>query len=271
MKNIYLPKPTRITKIIKEADDIKTYWISFCEKKDQENFWFEAGQFMQIGLPGFGEAPISISSSPHIKAHFELTIREAGKLTKALTKKKVGDKVFVRGPFGRGWPTPKLDDNLILVAGGIGLPAVKPLLDDFCHGYLHVKSLQTFYGTTHFEKLVCARFYDLWKKEIELHVTLDHNHPKWKENVGLITNVIKKANIDSNSKAFIIGPPIMYRFVIEELKKKDIKDTNIFISLERRMHCGIGVCQHCACGDKLSCTDGPVFRYDKIKDIPDII
>ena len=271
MKNEYLPKEAKIKKIIRESDDINTYWISFTDKKHQEDFWFEAGQFVQVGIPGFGEAPISLSSSPHIKARFEITVRESGRVTNALAKKKVGDKVFIRGPYGRGWPKPKLDEHVVLVAGGIGLPAVKPLLDDFCHGYLQVKSLQTFYATTHFDKLVCMRYYDLWKKEADVNITLDHNHPKWKDNVGLITELIKKAKIFKESKVFIIGPPIMYKFVIAELKKKGIKDENIFVSLERKMQCGVGVCQHCACGDKYACTDGPVFKYSKIKDIPNIL
>ncbi|MFH1781229.1 MAG: FAD/NAD(P)-binding protein [Patescibacteria group bacterium] len=271
MKNQYKPMEAKIKKIIKETDDMKTYWIAFTDRRDRENFWFEAGQFVQIGVLGFGEAPISLSSSPHLEAHFEITVRACGKVTNQLAEMEEGDKVFVRGPFGKGWPKPQLDDHLILVAGGIGLPAVKPLLDDFCHGYLHVKSLQTFYGTTHFDKLVCMRYFDLWRKEAKLHVTLDQKDPRWKESVGLITEIIKKAKINKDSKVFIIGPPIMYKFVIAEMKKKGIEDKNIFVSLERRMHCGVGVCQHCACGDKFACTDGPVFRYDRIKDIPDVL
>lgn len=271
MKNEYQPKEAIIKKVMKETDDINTYSLTFKNKKDQDNFWFEAGQFVQVGLPKMGEAPISISSSPHTQDHFEITVREAGRVTKALAKCKKGDKIFIRGPFGKGWPKPKLDDHLVLVAGGIGLPAVKPLLDDFCHGYLQVKSLQTFYGTTHFDKLVCMRYYDLWKKETEVHITLDNQDPRWKEDVGLITELIKKAKIYKDSKVFIIGPPIMYKFVIAEFLKKGVPEKNIFMSLERRMHCGVGVCQHCACGDKFACKDGPVFRYDRVKDIPDII
>lgn len=271
MKNQYQPKGAVVRKVVKETDDINTYHLAFKEKKDREDFWFEAGQFVQVGLPGKGEAPISLSSSPHLKSHFEITVREAGKLTRALANSKKGDEVFIRGPYGKGWPKPGLDDHLVLVAGGIGLPAVKPLLDDFCQGYLKVRSLQTFYGTTHFDKLVCMRYYDLWRRESEVHITLDNQDPRWKEDVGLITELISKADIKKRSKVFIIGPPVMYRFVIKEFIEKGILERDIFMSLERRMHCGVGVCQHCACGDKFACQDGPVFRYDRVKDIPGII
>lgn len=271
MLNPYLPKEAKIKKIIKETVDIKTYWISFKNNKDQEDFWHEAGQFVMIGLPSVGEAPISISSSAHLRAHIELTIRKTGEVTEALDRCKEGATVFIRGPYGRGWPQPSIDDHLVLIAGGIGLPAVKPLIDDFCHGYLDVKNVQFFYGTTHFERLVCVRFYMLWKKYTEVHMTLDHYHPKWQEHTGLITEIIKKAEIPKEAKAFIVGPPVMYKFVIAELKNKGLNDRNIFVSLERRMHCGIGVCQHCAVGSRYVCKNGPVFRWDKIKDTPFII
>jgi len=271
MRNPYLADEAIINKVVRECGDVKTYNISFCDKEKQKDLIFEAGQFFMIGVPGFGEAPISISSSSRIKTSFDLTIRLAGSVTSALDKMKAGEKVTIRGPYGKGWPTIKPDDNIILIAGGIGLPAVKPLLDDYCHGYLHCQSLKLIYGTTFFDKLVCVRYYALWQKQCDLAVTLDHADPRWKKNVGLITELIKQAKIYQNTKVFVIGPPIMYKFVIAELNKKGIADDQVFVSLERRMNCGIGVCQRCACGHLYTCKDGPVFRYDKIKDIPNII
>lgn len=271
MLNPYLAEEAIINKITVECGDVKTYNISLSNKKKQQELLFEAGQFFMIGTPGFGEAPISISSSNHLKSSFDLTIRLAGSVTKALNELKVSDKVSIRGPYGHGWPNIIKDDDIILIAGGIGLPAVKPLLDDYCHGYLPCKSLKLIYGTTFFDKLVCVRYYALWQKQCDLAVTLDHADPRWKKNVGLITELIKKTKITSQTKAFIIGPPIMYRFVIAELSKMGMKDDMIFLSLERRMNCGIGVCQRCACGHLYTCKDGPVFRYDQIKDIPHII
>lgn len=271
MYNPHLAQEAVINKITKECGDVKTYNISLCNKVKQQELIFAAGQFFMVGVPHFGEAPISISSSNHIKTSFDLTIRLAGTVTKALDRMKVGDKITICGPFGKGWPEIKMDDEIILVAGGIGLPAVKPLLDDYCHGYLHCQSLKLIYGTTFFEKLVCVRYYALWQKQCDLSVTLDHADPRWKKNVGLITELIKKAKISNKTKAFVIGPPIMYKFVIAELQKRGVADDKIFVSLERRMNCGIGVCQRCACGHLYTCKDGPVFRYDKIKDIPNII
>ncbi len=266
MENKYKAEPAVINKIIKECCDVKTYNISLKKSVD-----FEPGQFFMLGVPGFGEAPISISSSPHIKKSFDLTVRLAGSVTNALNTLTKGAKVTIRGPYGHGWPKIKVDDEIVLIAGGIGLPAIKPLLDDYCSGYIHCKSMQLFYGTTDFEKLVCRRDHKTWSKEMKVQMTLDNRDPKWKGNVGLITKIIAKSKITSTSKVFIIGPPVMYKFVLEELKKKGIKDDQIFLSLERRMSCGFGTCQHCAVGPYYTCKDGPVFRYDKIKKIPQSI
>lgn len=271
MKNHYLAEEANVNKITEECADVKAFNLSLTNKEKQKSLDFDAGQFFMIGVSGVGEAPISISSSSHIKDNFELTVRLAGKVTTALFNLKQGDKVTIRGPYGKGWPKIKIDDDLLLVAGGIGLPAVKPILDDFCHGYLHCNSMQLFYGTTHFDKLVCMRYYKFWEKDCDIAMTLDHRDPKWNDHVGLITELIKNAKISENAKAFVIGPPIMYKFVLAELKKKGVAEKNIFISLERKMQCGVGVCQHCACGNKYACKDGPVFRYDRVKDSPDII
>lgn len=271
MRNPYLGDEARINRIIKECADVKTYNISLLNKIKQKEIFFTAGQFFMIGVPGFGEAPISISSSPAIKTSFDLTIRLAGKVTKALDKLKAGDKVFIRGPFGHGWPEIKKEDDIVLIAGGVGLPAIKPILDDYCHNRIPCKNIQLFYGTTNIEKLVCVRYYALWKKEAHLCMTLDKGDKRWKEHVGVITGIIKEAAISKEAKAFIIGPPVMYKFVIAEFLNKGLKEENIYVSLERRMHCGVGVCQHCACGHLYACKDGPVFQYSRIKNISFII
>jgi NAD(P)H-flavin reductase len=273
MYNPYLAQEAIIkkSKIESKASKVTTLQISLIDKELQSNLEFEAGQFFMIGVPSIGESAISISSSPHIKDYFELTLREVGKVTKALGEMKAGQKVTIRGPFGRGWPKINVDDEIILIAGGIGLPAVKPILDDYCHGYLHAKKVSLFYGTTNFEKLVCLRYYALWEKEADLFLNLNNQDKRWKYHVGRLTEMLREANLSKNSKVFLIGPPLMYKSILEELSKKGIPDRQIFISLERRMHCGVGVCQHCSCGHLYACKHGPVFRYDKVKDIPDII
>lgn len=268
MHDDYLTQPAAILQITKEAFNVNTYRIALNNDRAQKNLEFTAGQFFMLGIPGLGEAPISISSSLQLKDYFELTIRSTGRITDYLAKLKKGSAVTIRGPYGRGWPKINLDDEVALIAGGIGLPAVKPLLDDYCHGYLHCQKLQLFFGTTSFEKLVCVRYYQLWEKEAKLFLTLNEKSPKWKYHIGQITELIRTAKFSQRTKFFIVGPPIMYKFVLAELAAKKIKDTQIFLSLERRMHCGFGVCQHCAVGEYYVCKDGPVFRYDKIKSIP---
>lgn len=268
MINIYQPEQAKVISVKDESIDTKLLRLKFVDKNRQKDFRFVAGQFMQIGLPGWGECPISIcSSSINADNFFELAIRDVGKLTHRLNQVKRGDLVEVRGPFGNGFDSDMFSGKpLILVGGGCGFVPLRPLIDDFVSGRLGSSFLQIFYGCLNEKTLLFRDEYSVWNRQAELNVILEEPSKKWGGAKGLVTDLFKDRKITADSVAVLVGPPVMYRFVIKELKKRKIKDENVLVSLEKRMHCGVGVCQHCAVGPYYVCQDGPVFRWSEIKD-----
>ncbi len=273
MINVYKPKLAVVVAVSQESIDTKLIRFRFKELKDQKKFDFLAGQFMQIGLAGYGECPISICSSPFYAAkYFELAIRDVGQLTHQLNQLQVGDEVYVRGPFGNGFDLGAIGaKNLILIGGGCGFVPLRPLIVDFMEGRLKTPKLQIFYGCQNENTLLFKQEYAKWNRQAEFGIILDLPSAKWKGEKGLVTELIKKHEINSDSAVVLVGPPIMYKFVIKELLNKKVKPENIWLSLERKMYCGHGVCQHCAIGRYYVCKDGPVFSYAQLKDIPNAI
>ena len=267
MKNNFIPKEVKVLVAEKDTSDTKLFTLAYTDPKLKRDFHFEHGQFMMFGLPGIGEAAFDIcSSSKNIQKFFQLNVRLVGKVTKKLYELKKGDKAWVRGPFGRGFPLRKINDrNLLLIGGGCGSVTLRSLILDHLDGKLSPKNkMQVFYGCLNEETLQFKKEYSAWKKKISLNIILEKPKKSWKGKKGLITALFKGAKIVKNPVAIICGPPIMYKFVISELKKLKIPDQDIYISLERRMSCGVGTCQHCAIGSMYVCKDGPVFSLAEI-------
>ncbi len=274
MNNLYQTQEAKILSAKMVSDDTMIFRFYFVDRKLQNQFAFLPGQFMQIGLAGWGECPISICSSPkNSKEYLELAIRNVGVLTEHLHKLKAGDLVQLRGPFGNGFDVDKFKDKpLILIGGGCGFIPLRPLIIDYLAGRLENTILQLFYGCLNEKTLLFKDEHAVWNRHADFDIALEKPSASWKGAKGLVTNLIKEnKKITPNSVAVLVGPPKMYKFVIEELKKKKIKDENIYLSLERKMYCGAGVCQHCAIGPYYVCKDGPVFSWDQIKDIPEVI
>lgn len=273
MYNIYQPQKAKIISIGDESIDTNLFRLSFVDRKKQKEFSFLPGQFVQIGLPGFGECPISMASSPHYAdKYFELAIRRVGKLTNKLAKLKKGDLVDIRGPFGNGFDADLFKNKpLLLIGGGCGFVPLRPLIVDYLESRMENTVLQIFYGCKNEETLLFKNEYASWNRQAELNIILEKPTSKWKGSKGMITDLFKNKIITENSVAVLVGPPIMYRFVIAELNKRKIPDENIYLSLEKKMYCGVGVCQHCAIGPYYICKDGPVFRWSQIKNISGII
>ena len=273
MFNIYQTQPAKIISVNSESVDTKLFRLKFVDQSRQKEFDFLPGQFVQIGLPGWGECPISLaSSSTQAKNYFELAIRGVGQLTNRLLKLKKGDLAEVRGPFGNGFDADLFKDKpLLLIGGGCGFVPLRPLISDYLAGQMANTVLQIFYGCKNEENLLFRSEHHLWNRQAELNIVLEKPSGQWAGQKGLITDMLKKRTVTANSVAVVVGPPVMYRFVISELKKKKISDENIYLSLERKMYCGLGVCQHCAIGPYYVCQDGPVFRWADIKNINGII
>lgn len=268
MKNPYQPKIAVIKKIQPQTPGVKLYTLGFKDKKEKLDFI--PGQFIELGVQGFGEAPFAICSNPQ-EADFQVCVRRAGSLTSKLSKLKVKDIVTVRGPYGNGFPQIR-HKNLLLIAGGLGIIPLRALILSQVHKQTEkIKKIQVFYGACDTGDLLFRSEYNAWKKIVDLHIALEQASTELKCHIGLVTHLFENVQIIKNAAVFVCGPPIMYRFVLQKLEQAGFSSSDIFLSLERRMHCGIGVCQHCAVGSKYVCKDGPIFNYSEIKNIPGAI
>jgi len=275
MKNPYLPQTVKITEVLKEAPNVKWLKVKFVDNQIQKNFYFWHGQFAMLGLPGFLEAPFDICSNPYKSTEYlEFTIRKVGRLTSELVKLKQGDVLWIRGPFGKGWPSLRKINkkNLLIVGGGCGFVPLRSVIEEAVEQLSVDRKLQIFYGCRNLEELLFENRYSSWqKKGAEMNIIFSQEKPKTKMvygvgcSYGLITKLFDEVKVVTNAAAFLCGPPVMFKFVIEQLKKHGFADDDIYLSLERRIACGIGICQHCAMGDKYVCKDGPVFNYAEIR------
>jgi len=273
--SIYVPEIATITKIEQMSPTEKLFDIKIDNPESQKAFDFLPGQFVELTVFGLGEAPFSIPSSPNNKDYFQLCVRDIGNVSGALHRMKPGDKIGIRGPFGKGYfPFEKMKGkDVIIVVGGLGLAPVMPLIHTILEDRENYKRLVIIYGSTDPENILFKKEIEDWKKrdDIELCLTVDNPDEAWQGEVGVCTNLIPGINCDSDSYAVVCGPPVMYKFVVSEFEKKCIKPENIFLSLERRMECGVGKCNHCHVGNKLSCIDGPVFSLWEIRNLKEAI
>ncbi|MDP8258556.1 MAG: FAD/NAD(P)-binding protein [Candidatus Aadella gelida] len=235
------------------------------------------GQFVQLSIFGIGEAPISISSSPTKtnKNTFEICVRKVGVFTAALTALNEGDKVGVRGPFGKPFPIDDMKGNdLMLVAGGLGIVPLRSLINFVMDKRRDFGEVTILLGCKQPGDRLFREEIESWQKSTDINYacTVDKADPEWKGNVGVITTLIPGVDIDVNrTYAVVVGPPIMYKFVIQELIKKGLPDKQIVLSLERRMKCGLGKCGHCQINDQYVCQDGPTFTYEEIKGLEEAL
>jgi sulfhydrogenase subunit gamma (sulfur reductase) len=245
------------------------------ELPNGESLDHEPGQFVQVSLFGIGEAPISVSSSPTKRGSFDLCVRAVGKFTKALHKLEAGDEVGIRGPFGKGFPVRILAGNdLLFVAGGLGIVPLRSLINYVIDNRRDFGKVTILLGCRTPKDMLFGDEVEEWNKRLDVNFscTVDRADPDWAGNVGLITSLIPGINLVPNRTfAVVVGPPIMYRFVLKELLAKNIPERQIYLSLERHMKCGLGKCGHCQIGGLYCCQEGPVFSYDKIKDVKEAI
>ena len=273
--NPYLPQLARIERITKETDTVKTFRLKFLKRKIKNYFVFIPGQFIQVSVFGIGEAPISLSSFPFDMEFFEFSVRNVGNVTNALFELKEGDTIGIRGPYGNGYPIKKfMHKNVVMVAGGIGFPPLKSLIEYILDRRDDFGDLWLLYGAKDPTDIVFKKSLKEWKKQkkFKVLVTVDKSDNKWKGNVGVVTTLFDKTKIPSeNTIGVMCGPSIMMKFVTQKLKKIGFKDYQIFLSLERLMQCGMGKCGHCNIGNKYVCLDGPVFCYEELKGLTEKI
>ena len=270
--NPYRPIETEVLDVITETPTIKTV-----KMKPKEEIIFKTGQFVELTIPGAGEAPFTPSSRPWLKDKMEVTVMQVGKVTERIHQLKKGDTVGVRGPYGNGYPLEEfLGKELLVVGGGCGFAPLRSLMYEIFEKSKEFKKLFFRGGCKTPKDFLYKKETAEWAKRDDIDVvltvdTLDGGNGEWKGKVGLVTTVLDGIKMDKkNGIAVVCGPPIMMKFTTKKLIEVGFKDVNIYLSMERNMSCGIGKCGHCRIGPYYVCKDGPVFRYDKVKDFPDV-
>jgi len=275
MNHPYIPEIAEIVDIKNQSVDTKTYTLHLTDKKAREEFSPKPGQFVLLSIPGAGEAAFSLSSVPSEKG-FDSTIRTVGSFTKVLDRYDVGAKIGVRGPYGTAWPLDKAKGkSILIVAGGIGLPPLRPVIESVQKDKNRYGELEILYGARTPADGMFKDEYEKWtnNKGTRLQLTVDKVPPgvDWKHSVGVVTGLFDEMRTDpSSSIVMTCGPEIMMRFVVNGLLARNFTTDQIYVSLERRMECGLAHCGHCQIGPKFVCKDGPVFRYSDIVGLPDL-
>jgi NAD(P)H-flavin reductase len=269
-ENPYQPINGEIVEIIDESPTIKSFVVV-----PEEPFKFETGQFVELTLPGEGEAPFTPSSSPSETEKMEITIMKAGRLTGLLHECNKGQKVGIRGPYGNGYPIGDfVGKEIYIVGGGVGLAPIRSLFLTLVERIKDFKSVVCRYGAKTPDDFIYKKtLFGPWQKlsGVDIKLTVDEAQGDWKDNVGVVTTILKPKDVKiNNAVAVVCGPPIMMKFATLKLLDFGFGGENIYLSMEKNMSCGIGKCGHCMLGKYYVCKDGPVFTYNQIKDYPDI-
>lgn len=235
------------------------------------------GQFVQLWLPGVGESPISVCSAK-VSQTIELCIRKAGRVTSALFQLNEGDRVGLRGPFGNGFPTDEFKGkNLCLIAGGLGIAPIRSLLQHVILNREDYGKLLLIYGLRHSTQLLFRQELKhlLRRSDMEVFISAEEiqgpDLPPLTMQLGRVTDMLRLAPLDESFQIAVCGPPIMYKFVVQELRAQGVKESAIWLSLERHMKCGMGKCGHCFVGGNFTCTKGPVFNLNELRFLPEAI
>lgn len=258
----------RIDDIRVEVRGVATYDLVFDNPNVAATYRFEPGQFNMLYLPGYGESAISISSDPDRNGTLSHTVRAAGNVTQALGRKKIGDHIGLRGPFGSSWPLNSYRGNDIVIAcGGIGLAPLRPAIYHILNHRDEYGRVILLYGARTPKDLLFTLEYDTWRsKGLEVEVTVDIGDAGWKGHVGVVPVLFYRLRLQPKQTAVMTcGPEIMMRFVVFEALARRVHPEDIFISLERNMSCAMGFCGHCQYGPHFVCKDGPVFSFRQVK------
>ena len=274
MNNPYLPWLATIETITEEVPGeraIKTFKLKFKDKKIRNSFSFKPGQCVMISLFGLGECMFAISSSPTKKNYIEVSVMRHGKVTSALHETKPGDIVGVRGPYGNHFDVESwTGKNMVFIGGGIGQAPLRSVINYMIDNRDKYGKIDIIYGARTTRDLCYKNeLFELEKrKDMNTHLSIDKDENGWTRFVGFVPNNLLRIKPSSKSAiAVTCGPPIMIKFVIENLLKLGFSDDQIFTTLEMRMKCGIGKCGRCNIGNLYVCKDGPVFSYKQLKNI----
>jgi NAD(P)H-flavin reductase len=274
--NPYQPFPARVVGVHRMVENNHLFTLRFVDDRLAQSFHHRPGQFVMLSVPGTGEAPISISSSPSRLGILELCVRRVGRVTGALYRMSRNDIAGVRGPYGNGFPVAEIaGHDLLLVAGGLGMAPLRSLLWYVLDNRDRYGRVTLLYGTrTPADMLFREELVALVDRaDLDCLLTVDSDPAgTWKNHVGLLPELFRFAHIDARRTfAAVCGPPVVYRLILQRLLDLGFRKDRILMSLERRMKCGIGKCGHCSIGYKYTCLNGPIFTYWDAINLPEMI
>lgn len=270
--------PAEITNVYPLTTAEKLYQIQIIDPEERRNFRFKPGQFVMLELPGIGEAPFSISSSPLRTGDLELCIRAVGNLTNFLDRVRRGTRVGISGPFGTHFPVEEMvGQDMLLIGGGLGIVPLRSPLLAVLENRSRYGRVDVMYGAKSPATLLFTYQYEGWRQfDINLEITVDHPDDQWRGPTGMITGILEQRTKAADfrpaaTSAIVCGPPVMFRFVCDLLTQAGLPMQRMFVSLERRMHCGRGKCCRCNIGSTYTCLDGPVFDYWSVMNLKEAI
>jgi len=265
-ENPYKVIPAEVTEVIDESPTIKTFHL-----KPEKPIPFKTGQFIEFSVPGIGEAPFTPSSSHYVVDEMDVTIMKVGFVTEHIHKVKPGDIVGLRGPFGSCYPLEKFKGkDVLIMGGGVGMAPTRSLFLTLLHDIDQYNSVTFLAGARTPEDMIYKYQIEEWRKHEKVKVLRSVDSvpegQSWDEEVCLVTKLLEKIDIKPDGNPVVVcGPPIMMKFATMDLLKYGYSPEDIYLSMEKKMYCGIGQCRHCVMGKYFVCKDGPVFTYEMIK------
>lgn len=258
--NIYMPSEAVIKEVTPLTGDVNLYTL-----RTKEALKAKPGQFFMVSVFGYGEVPISVTSS--MDEPIKLCIRKVGYVTAAIHKMKAGEKIGIRGPYGNGFPLniSKKKKDVILMAGGLGIAPIRPLIYEIIKNRKNYRNVFLIYGSKTPNDIIYKSETGVWAKSMKVILTVDCKNREWTGKVGVVTKHLDKVDADfPDATSYICGPHLMIEAVLKALSEKGIPPERIITTLEAHMKCGVGKCGHCYMGAKYICTDGPVFSMKEL-------
>ena len=264
-KNLYKPIGGEIVDIIDESPTIKTFVVA-----PEEQFKFETGQFVELTLPGEGEAPFTPSSSPALTDKMDITIMNAGRITGLLHQCEKGQQVGIRGPYGKGYPVEAfVGKEVYIVGGGVGLAPIRSLFLTLVERIKDFKKVVCRFGAKAPDDFIYKNtLFGQWQQidGVDIKLTVDQANGDWGGNIGVVTTILESDDVDiKNAVAVVCGPPIMMKYATLKLLQFGFVEDQVYLSMEQNMSCGVGKCGHCMIGKYYVCKDGPVFTFGQVK------
>jgi NAD(P)H-flavin reductase len=267
-----------VQRVVQVAEDTFTYWTTFDDPGARRAYTFQPGQISMFGAFGVGEVPVSVSSDPERPNLLAHTIRVCGRVTTVVGALKAGDRVTLRGPFGRPWPVEAArGGDLVIVAGGLGLAPLRSAVYAALRHRASYRRLILLVGARTPGQILFRRELESWmhrpwfQERLEVHLTVDRGDAGWPYDEGVVTKLFPGADIDPKAATvFTCGPEVMMRFALRALSAVGIPDERLWLTLERNMQCAEGLCGHCQLGPHFVCVDGPIFRWDEVRDLLEV-